>query len=286
MNGIDVSVHNGYVDFTKVKAAGYDFVMVREGYGDVLSYPSQKDSRFETNYKAAKAAGLNIGAYHYLYATTAAGARREAQGFINNLKGKTPLSMPVALDMEERCQYNLPNTTVEAIVEAFMNVVEAAGYYCVLYSYESFLTAKMSATFRSKYDVWCANITRTPAIKYGIHQYSFTGRVNGISGAVDLNRTAVDYPTKIKNAGLNGYPKPSAPKTLDSTGFKKGDKGNGVLALKKLLMLSGASGLDSSGGFGGGTEKAVNALLKKWGYKQNGTAGDKFINKIFKELSK
>ena len=59
-----------------------------------------------------------------------------------------------------------------------------------------------------------------------------------------------------------------------------------MLALKKLLMLSGASGLDSSGGFGGGTEKAVNALLKKWGYKQNGTAGDKFINKIFKELSK
>ena len=236
MNGIDVSVHNGYVDFTKVKAAGYDFVIIREGYGDVLSYPSQKDSRFESNYKAAKAAGLNIGVYHYLYATTAVGARREAQGFIANLKGKTPLSMPVALDIEEKCQYNLPQSTVEAIVKAFMGVVEAAGYYCVLYSYESFLTAKMSAAFRNKYDVWCANITRTPAIKCGIHQYSFTGRVNGISGAVDLNRTAVDYPTRIKSAGLNGYPK-NAIKTLDSSGFKRGDKGVGVLALKKLLIL-------------------------------------------------
>lgn len=286
MNGIDVSVHNGYVDFAKVKAAGYSFVIIREGYGDVLSYPGQKDSRFETNYKAAKAAGLNIGVYHYLYATNPVGARREAQGFVANLKGKTPLSMPVALDIEEKCQYNLPQSTVEAIVKAFIDVVEAAGYYCVLYSYESFLTAKMSAAFRSKYDVWCANITRTPAIKWGIHQYSFTGRVNGISGAVDLNRTAVDYPTKIKNAGLNGYPKPSTPKTLDTTGFKKGDKGNGVLALKKLLMLAGASGLDSSGGYGGGTEKAVNALLKKWGYKQNGIAGEKFINKLYKEAKK
>ena len=285
MTGIDVSVHNGYVDFKKVKAAGYDFVFIREGYGDVLSYPSQKDSRFESNYKAAKAAGLNIGVYHYLYATNPVGARREAQGFINNLKGKTPLSMPVALDIEERCQYNLPSTTVEAIVKAFMGVVEAAGYYCVLYSYESFLTAKMSAAFRSKYDVWCANITRTPAIKCGIHQYSFTGRVNGISGAVDLNRTAVDYPTRIKSAGLNGYPK-NAIKTLDSAGFKRGDKGVGVLALKKLLMLSGASGLDSSGGFGGGTEKAVKALLKKWGYRQNGIAGEKFINKLYKEAKK
>lgn len=286
MNGIDVSVHNGYVDFKKVKAAGYDFVFIREGYGDVLSYPSQKDSRFESNYKTAKAAGLNIGVYHYLYATNPVGARREAQGFVANLKGKTPLSMPVALDIEEKCQYNLPQSTVEAIVKAFIDVVEAAGYYCVLYSYESFLTAKLSAASRSKYDIWCANITRTPAIKYNIHQYSFTGRVNGISGAVDLNRTAVDYPTKIKNAGLNGYQKPSAPKTLDSTGFKKGDKGNGVLALKKLLMLAGASGLDSSGGFGGGTEKAVNALLKKWGHKQNGIAGEKFINKLYKEVKK
>ena len=286
MKGIDVSVHNGYVDFAKVKAAGYDFVIIREGYGDVLSYPGQKDSRFETNCKAAKAAGLNIGVYHYLYATNPVGARREAQGFIANLKGKTPLSMPIALDIEERCQYNLPQSTVEAIVKAFMDVVEAAGYYCVLYSYESFLTAKMSAAFRSKYDVWCANITRTPAIKYGILQYSFTGRVNGVNGSVDLNRTSVDYPTKIKKSGLNGYPKPSTPKTLDTTGFKKGDKGNGVLALKKLLMLSGASGLDSSGGFGGGTEKVVNALLKKWGYRQNGIAGQKFINKLYKEAKK
>lgn len=286
MKGIDVSVHNGYVDFKKVKAAGYSFVIIREGYGDVLSYPGQKDSRFETNYKAAKAAGLNIGVYHYLYATNPVGARREAQGFVANLKGKTPLSMPVALDIEEKCQYNLPQSTVEAIVKAFIDVVEAAGYYCVLYSYESFLTAKMSAAFRNKYDIWCANITRTPAIKCGIHQYSFTGRVNGISGAVDLNRTAVDYPTRIKSAGLNGYPKPSAPKTLDTTGFKKGDKGNGVLALKKLLILSGANGLDSSGGFGGGTEKAVNALLKKWGYRQNGIAGQKFINKLYKVVMK
>lgn len=78
----------------------------------------------------------------------------------------------------------------------------------------------------------------------------------------------------------------ATPKTLDSSGFKKGNKGNGVLALKKLLMLAGASGLDSSGGFGGGTEKVVNALLKKWGYKQNGIAGEKFINKLYKETKK
>ena len=64
--GIDVSVHNGNIDFQKVKAAGYDFVILRAGYGREIT---QKDSTFEKNYKNAKAAGLQVGAYWYSYAT-------------------------------------------------------------------------------------------------------------------------------------------------------------------------------------------------------------------------
>lgn len=274
--GIDLSVHNGAVDMTKVRASGKSFVFLREGYGDEISYPGQRDSRFESNCKNAKAAGLYIGAYHYMYATTTAGARREAQGFINNLKSKS-FDMPIALDIEERSQYNLPNSTVEAIVKAFMDVCEQAGYYCLLYSYESFLTAKMSAAFRSKYDVWCANITRTPSIAYGIHQYSFTGMIPGISGRVDLNRTSKDYPSIIKNAGKNGF-KPSE-NVLDTDGFRKGNKGLGVYFLKCWLSSYGFK-LDDNDSFGEGTEKAVNSVLRKSGYAQNGIAGKKFAKKF------
>lgn len=273
--GVDLSVHNGAVDFAKVKSAGYTFAILREGYGDELSYPGQKDARFEQNYKNAKAAGLHIGAYHYLYATTVNGARREAQGFINNLKGKS-FDYPIALDIEERSQYNLSNSTVEAITKAFMDVCEAAGYYCLLYSYESFLTAKFSSAFRSKYDVWCANISRTPSIACGIHQYSFTGRVAGIAGNVDLNRTSCDYPSIIKNAGKNGY---SVGKVLDTDGFKRGDKSLGVYLLKRWLMSKGYK-LDDNETFGEGTEKAVNDILGKSGYARNGVAGKGFA-KVF-----
>ena len=275
--GVDLSVHNGAVDFAKVKSAGYTFVILREGYGDELSYPGQKDARFEQNYKNAKAAGLHIGAYHYMYATTVNGARREAQGFLNDLKGKS-FDYPIALDIEERSQYNLPNSTVESLIKAFMDVCEAAGYYCLLYSYESFLTAKMSAAFRSKYDVWCANITRTPSIAYGIHQYSFTGRVAGIAGNVDLNRTSRDYPSIIKNAGKNGY---SAGKVLDTDGFKRGDKSLGVYFLKRGLIASGYK-LDDNETFGEGTEKAVNDILGKSGYARNGVAGKGFAKRFIK----
>ena len=272
--GADLSVHNGFVNMANVRSSGHSFVILREGYGDVLSYPYQKDSRFESNYSNAKTAGLSVGVYHYLYATTTAGARREAQGFINNLKGKS-FDMPIALDIEERSQYNLSNQTVEAIVKAFMDVCEGAGYYCLLYSYESFLMAKFSATFRAKYDVWCANITRTPSIAYGIHQYSFTGTVSGISGRVDLNRTTKDYPSIIKQAGKNGF-KPSK-NVLDSEGFRKGDKSLGVYVLKRWLMAKGYNDV-----YGAGTEKAVNGILGAAGYSQNGVVGENFVRKFVK----
>lgn len=276
--GPDLSVHNGAVNMAGVKQSGHSFVLLREGYGDVLSYPYQKDSRFESNYANAKAAGLSVGAYHYMYATTVSGARREAQGFINNLKGKS-FDYPIALDIEERSQYNLPNSTVESIVKAFMDVCEGAGYYCLLYSYESFLTAKFSATFRAKYDVWCANISCQPSIAYGIHQYTFSGTVSGISGRVDLNRTTRDYPTIIKNAGKNGF-KPSK-NAIDNEGLKRGDKSVGVYLLKRWLIGKGYK-LDDNDTFGSGTEKAVNGILGAAGHAQNGIAGINFVKKFVK----
>lgn len=279
--GADLSVHNGAVNMAGVKQSGHSFVLLREGYGDELSYPGQKDARFESNYANAKTAGLSVGAYHYMYATTVNGARREAQGFINNLKGKS-FDMPIALDIEERSQYNLSLETVEAITKAFIDVCETAGYYVMLYSYESFLTAKFSADFRKRYDVWCANITRTPSIAYGIHQYSFTGTVSGISGRVDLNRTSCDYPSIIKQAGKNGFkPDKPDPKALDTDGFRKGDKGLGVYFLKRWLMAHGFS-MDDNETFGDGTEKAVNGILGAAGYSQNGVVGENFVRKFVK----
>lgn len=208
LNGIDVSVYNGSVDFKKVKQFGIDFVMIREGYGSDGLYSKQVDANFERNYANAKKAGLYVGAYHYLYATTAHDAIQEAKGFLTHLKGKQ-FDMPIALDIEEEKQAQLPVSTVDGIVKAFMNQCEKAGYFCVLYSYESFLTSKITSTLRAKYSVWCANTSRTPNITCGIHQYSFQGRVNGINGFVDLNHAYQDYPRIIKEGGFNGYSKGS-----------------------------------------------------------------------------
>ena len=286
--GPDLSVHNGSVNMTSVKAAGNTFVMLREGYGDVLSYPNQKDSTFEKNYTNAKAAGLWVGVYHYMYATSVAGAKREAEGFLANLKGKT-FEMPVCLDIEEQRQYNLSNSTVEAMIKAFIDVLEKAGYFVSLYSYESFLTSKTSASFRAKYDVWCANISKTPSITYGIHQYTFSARVNGVSGNVDMNRTTKNYKSIMTTNGLNGFKKQTATpelKVLDSTGLKRNDTNAlAVLAYKQMLLLAYdkkyvTKKVANDAGFGEGTEIDTNELLKRFGYKQNGIAGTNLIKKL------
>jgi GH25 family lysozyme M1 (1,4-beta-N-acetylmuramidase) len=205
--GIDVSKWNGVVDFNKVKASGYDFVILNAGYG---RYISQKDPTFERNYANAKAAGLGVGAYWFSYATTAADAKKEANVFLEAIKGKS-FEYPLAYDIEHSSQSILSNTVIGNTCKSFCDVLEKAGYYVCLYSYASFLSNKIPANVLSKYDVWVANFTTAdkPFYNgvYGMWQHSDKGCVNGISGSVDLNIAYKDYPTIMKQNGFNGFEK-------------------------------------------------------------------------------
>ena len=97
MKIIDVSYHQGVnIDFEKVKASGVEGVMIRAGYG---KYISQKDRAFERNYKEAKQAGLNVGAYWYSYADSTASAAQEAAVCLQVIKGKT-FELPIAFAIE------------------------------------------------------------------------------------------------------------------------------------------------------------------------------------------
>ncbi|MCD7730453.1 MAG: glycoside hydrolase family 25 protein [Oscillospiraceae bacterium] len=201
---IDVSKHNGVIDWAKVAADGVDGAIIRAGYGKVAS---QKDPCFEDNYSGAKAAGLNVGAYWYSYATTVDDAKTEAAVFIDCIKGKQ-FGLPVYLDIEDKTQVALGKSLCTGIAVAFMTALENAGYFAGVYSYDSFFATNLEETLRKRYAVWVArveNVTPTYATEWGMHQYSWKGTIDGISGDVDLNRCIKDYPTIIKNAGLNGY---------------------------------------------------------------------------------
>lgn len=108
---------------------------------------------------------------------------------------------------------------------------------------------------------------------------------NRADGEVMRHKYPLNY-AKIRGYGHPNYvkEKPEKP-TLDKKGFKKGDNTKGILALKELLLIAKkkkliSANLDENKTFGNGTEKAVNELLKKWGYKETGIAGENFIKKL------
>ena len=203
MKGIDVSVHNGDIDWNKVKADGIDFALLRAGFGRLSK---QKDEKFEQNYAGAKAVGLPVGAYWYSYAITPDEAKIEAEVCVSILAGKQ-FEFPVFFDQEEKAVLDTGKANCSAMVHAFCEVLEKAGYWVGLYTSRSVLGTHIEDDIKTRYALWAAEWG--PKLNYsgtvGIWQYSEKGRVNGINGDVDLDMAYIDYPTKVKATGLNGF---------------------------------------------------------------------------------
>lgn len=218
--GIDVSKWQGNIDWNRVKASGVDFAILRAGYGSVSS---QKDVTFEDNYQNAKAAGIPVGAYHYSYAKDIAGAKREAQTFLEWIKGKQ-FEYPVVFDIEESATYNLGKNTVSEIIKTFCSIVEAAGYYVSVYTNKNWLDHVVSDEVKSKYDTWLAQWTSTPSYTgpYGMWQYTSSGVVDGISGRVDMDIAYKNYPEIIKRKQLNGWSGADVPQTPENKAYAAG----------------------------------------------------------------
>ena len=207
LKGIDVSYAQGVIDWEKVKASGsVDFAILRAGYGKETS---QVDKQFERNYSECKRLGIPVGAYWYSYATTDAEAEQEAKVCLQTIRGKQ-FEYPVAFDIEE--ERSLPQAN--ALCQAFCSVLEAAGYYAAIYTFKSALENNISAAIKNRYDIFLSHVgvqQTDYAGSYGLWQYSWTGCIPGISGDVDLDYAYKDYPTMIKNAGLNGFTKATQP---------------------------------------------------------------------------
>ncbi|MBQ4569880.1 MAG: glycoside hydrolase family 25 protein [Ruminococcus sp.] len=198
--GIDVSGHNGEIDFEKVKAAGVDFVMLRiggRGYGeDGVLYD---DTYFRTNLKAAKQAGLMVGAYFFSQAISAEEAREEALYSVSLLSG-AELDYPLAFDwelleVEGARTENISPQTLTDCARTFCDTVKEAGYIPCLYTGSTLAYYKYDLAQLSDVDIWYAFYNDSPDMYYNymMWQYSCTGSVPGIEGDVDLNICFKNY---------------------------------------------------------------------------------------------
>ena len=205
---IDVSRYQGLIDWAQVAAAGYKGAMLKTvSTNREFSKRSDGlyiDPTFETNYRNARAAGLDVGVYYYTYATSEAMADAELALLRQAVYGKE-FSLPVCVDVEENKLKQLSTLDLSNLTAYALEQVEKMGFYAQLYTYTGYKYELDMARLSSRWDVWLADYTgETPNVtfNYNAHQHTSKGSVPGINGPVDLDVTTVNYPRIIKTKGL------------------------------------------------------------------------------------
>ena len=240
--GLDLSKHNGDLNFTAIKNAANNFVILRAGYGNSVS---QKDTKFEEYYKSAKTAGLKVGAYWYSYALTPSEAIIEAKCFYEVIKGKQ-FEYPVYFDIENRDHHKgASNAELVKMCQNFCDFMESKGYLAGVYANTDWFTNYISGLPKGKYNEWEANyglndgtlqdvkLVRNPRI----HQFTSNYELN--NKKFDRNVSYFDFETVIKERVLNGFSKNRLGKLTDNQVANEiiqgvGEWGNGDERKKKL----------------------------------------------------
>ena len=273
--GIDVSYHQGTIDWEKVKNSGQvDFAIIRCGIG--MDQTNQDDTQWENNTSECERLGIPYGTFLYSYADTVEKARSEAQHVVRLVQGKN-LTYPIYYDMEDNSVMNkIDSKTAGEIAQTFLNTLEANGYKNVaVYSSKSLFETKLTADIFNRYPRWVAHYNDTCGYQGSYHmwQYTNTGQIDGITGNVDL-----DY--KIGNWTSAGYtPAPATPTTpaAPTTAVKKTTVSNPKAPTIKSLKKSGKKAIKI-------TYKKVSGVSgyqiymstkKKSGYKKIATLSSK-----------
>lgn len=190
--GIDVSSHQGAIDWQQVKDAGIEFVFVRLGYRGYLNEALHEDSYARVNLAEARAVGLQVGAYFFSQAITEDEAREEAAFALAVLDGFR-LDLPLTYDWE----YVSDTARTAAVTKdelmtytkIFCDAVEAAGYAPMVYFNKHLAQSHLELTALTDYPFWLAMYTDQMTYPYRVDfwQYSDAGKVPGIKENVDLN---------------------------------------------------------------------------------------------------
>jgi lysozyme len=216
---IDVSIHNGSINWAKVKAAGVTGAIIRCGYG--RDFKRQDDARFKENIEGAIAQGLRVGVYIYSYAKTIESAKSEAAHVLRLIEPyKNNITLPIYYDLEEKGTES--GAKERAIV--FGDIVEKAGYWVGIYASLSWFTTYLKGLdrFTKWIAAWGANTGKPgtkPAISCDLWQYTSNARVNGINGRVDASELLND-----KIGGYIGSASASKPTTPPTTNKPTAEK--------------------------------------------------------------
>lgn len=184
VRGLDLSAHNGKIDFKRIAADSIDFVMLKATEGTTF-----KDPRFNTNYINARKAGIKaVGAYHFFRFDT--DGEMQAINFLNSLQGKT-LDLPAVIDLEEWSNpTGIDTYDIVKRLRAMIKCLQRNGHNVMFYTnkdgYERFLKGEFD-----EYPLWICSFTDPPLDdgnkRWSLWQYSHQGWTEACNSEVDLN---------------------------------------------------------------------------------------------------
>lgn len=199
--GVDISKHTGKVNFSSLKAAGVDYVMIRLGSRGYSTGQITLDENFKENIEGAIEAQLDVGIYFYSQAISQDEAVQEANFVAQNLEPyRAHIKYPVAFNMgfvsndKSRIE-GLSREDKTAVSISFLDAVRASGYVPMVYGDKEWLLKEVDLTKLQDYDVWLSQEEEIPdyPYRYAMWQYNTDGVLNGIDGGADLNICFVSY---------------------------------------------------------------------------------------------
>ena len=194
--GIDISKHNGNIDWNAVKNSGVQYVILRCGYRGSASGVLVEDQKFKRNIQGATAAGLKVGIYFFSQAVNEVEAVEEASMTLSLIK-KYRITYPVYIDVESangRAD-GISKAARTSVINAFCQTIRNSGYTPGLYANKNWLTEKINTGALGGCKIWLAQYVAAPTYggRYEMWQYSSRGSIAGIKGNVDLNVSYMGY---------------------------------------------------------------------------------------------
>lgn len=196
--GIDVSQHQGDIDWEQVKASDVKFAFIRVGYRGYVNGTIVKDERFDANIQGAIDSGIPVGVYFATKARNVREVKEEVEWIIEQIK-PYEVSWPVVMDFEIQDETdrvsNLDIDTRTEIARTACDAIKAAGYTPMIYGYAEMFIAKLDYTKLEDCSKWFAQYMNAPHYPYAfqIWQASESGEIGGINGNVDINYSMVDF---------------------------------------------------------------------------------------------
>ena len=269
---VDISYHNGVIDFERLKNA-VDYVIIRCGYGQDMA--SQDDKQWNRNVSECERLGIPYGVYFYSYAKTTAKIEGEIRHCLRLLQGHAP-SLPVFFDSEEKGTQGVAKHNAMRFCDAMLT----NGYKAGIYASKSWFENYIGETWG--YDLWLARYANVLGVdNVDIWQYSSNGRVDGINGRCDVNYVYKDYARSESTPTPTPTPTPTDKKELIKQGQQHAINFTGV-----QIAVDGLVGRNTKRMAVRVVQRAMNADYGKPFIAEDGLVGKRTRRKASKHYVK